>query len=89
MTKKTIIKNNAENKYGTLILIKNTFQISDMAFDTEGRVMWDDRAAAEEYNYSIWLWLYYISVWYWKCPKPSLEGQQLTAPNLYIYVAYK
>ena len=31
-----IIKNNAENEYGMLILIKNTFQISDVAFDTEG-----------------------------------------------------
>ena len=34
-----IIKNNAENEYETLILIKNTIQVSDVAFDTEGRVI--------------------------------------------------
>ena len=34
-----IIKNNAENEYGKLILIKNSFQISDVAFDKEGRII--------------------------------------------------
>ena len=37
--KYSIIKNNAENDYGTDILVKNTLQIQDVSFDTEGRVI--------------------------------------------------
>ena len=35
----TIINNNADNDYGTAVIIKNNIQIQDVAFDTEGRVI--------------------------------------------------
>ena len=34
-----LIKNNAGNEYGTAVFVKNTFNISDINFDTEGRVI--------------------------------------------------
>ena len=34
-----IISNNALNEYGTLCIVKNSLDISDIKFDTEGRVI--------------------------------------------------
>ena len=35
----TIIINNSHNEYGTCCLIKNSFKIGDVSFDTEGRII--------------------------------------------------
>ena len=34
-----LIKNNAGNEFGTAVFVKNTFNTSDVCFDTEGRVI--------------------------------------------------
>ena len=35
----TIVKNNSSNNFGTSIFVRNIFNIGDIKFDTEGRVI--------------------------------------------------
>ena len=33
------MKNNSQNNFGTAIFVRNTFEIGDVKFDTEGRII--------------------------------------------------
>ena len=34
-----LVKNNSQNNFGTAIFVRNTFEIGDVKFDTEGRII--------------------------------------------------